>query len=323
MKRRILSFFIGGALLFSSASIVFAAEADLIREYEFEAKNVDNLSYEAQEEIKEDGKTYRLIDIEYEIIKNNEIEVKKSVKTSDKEKYEKNIDYKLSNGKTVKLKALEKDISWQESSGDEIVKTQEYKNRNDIPQSIKDKKFGFEGEDMEITLKLKSVDNISKTENFSAPATFYTPVKGGSVYRFNGKIVTIGGNSPMWSNYKEDVKDYLGLNGNTYVITGGSWSDDYMVSGDQYVRHATYTGTKVIPLYKATFTETADTTKIYTADITYTGKDGNAKVKAIVSYEKIMGIREYIIIGAGIIVLALLVAAIIYVISKRRQEGRE
>ncbi|MFR8071237.1 MAG: hypothetical protein ACLU7V_01085 [Anaerovoracaceae bacterium] len=54
-KNRCFSFFIAGALLIGSASFAFAeAKADLIKEYEYEAENVRDLSYDAPEELKEE-----------------------------------------------------------------------------------------------------------------------------------------------------------------------------------------------------------------------------------------------------------------------------
>lgn len=323
-KNRCFSFFIAGALLIGSASFAFAeAKADLIKEYEYEAENVRDLSYDAPEELKEEGKTYRLLSVEYEVIKDNEIKVMKHVETSDRDDFDREIKHELPSGKTVTLKA-EDDISWKEKTVDAVTVTQEYKSRSDVPQQITSQKESEDGEMVDITLALSGIEDYSRKKAFSAPATFYTPVRGGSMYRFNGKVVTITGGSPVWSGYQADVKEYLGLNGNEYAVTGGSWSDGYTLSGGQYVRHATFTGTKSVPLYRATFTETDDTAKVYTAEIAYAGLDGKAKIKAIASYEKVLGVREYIMIGAGILVLALLIAAAIYLIGRRRKrEGSE
>ena len=65
------------------------------------------------------------------------------------------------------------------------------------------------------------------------------------------------------------MKSYLGINGNTYQITGGSWTGQAVKQGDRYVRTASFSGTKQVPLFRATYQETAATTMQYQADVTY------------------------------------------------------
>lgn len=307
-------------LLICSTSFVFAAN-NIVREYEFKAVDPDNLKYDVPEKVTEDGKTYKFQNVKYEIIEGQTIEVTERVRTNDKEDYAKSIEHKLPSGKTVTLYA-EDGISWKEDEAEGIVRTQEYRSQNDIPQSIIDTKPEGNGNETEITLTLSGVESYSRTESFQAPATFYTPVRGGSMYQFNGKVVTINNGNPVWSGYQDDVKDYLGLNGNTYSITGGNWSDDYTLTGGQYVRHATYIGTRSVPRYRATFTETDATTTVYTADVTYSGIDPDKEVtaKAIVTYERGIGTREIIFIGAGIVIIALAVASILLFISRRKKK---
>ena len=319
-RKFILPFFLAGALLIGSASAVFASSgADLIKEYEYKADTTVNPSYDAPERLKEGGKTYELTDIKYEIVRDNFIEVEKTVKLSDKNKLEKTIDHELADGSKARLTA-ESNISWSEATADGIIRTQEYKNRSEIPEQITGTKPGADGEEIEITLKLSDTENLSRTENFAAPATFYAPSPDATKYQFNGKTVTISG-SPVWSSYKSDVKDYLGINGNDYQITGGSWSSDFTKQGDKYVRTARYTGTKTVPFFRATYTETDDTTKIYTANVKYTGTSGKAVIKAIASYDRVLGAREYIMIGVGVLILAIAAAAILFIIGKRRRRN--
>ena len=221
------------------------------------------------------------------------------------------------NGEEILLTADAENIDWHETATAAVIRTQDYSSRSRIPESLSDTKTDNTGNTIEITLELTNVENISTSSSFSAPATFYSPTDGGSRYRFNGKIITVG-SSPTWTGYEQDVKDYLGINGSNYNITGGSWSSGFTRSGDQYIRTATYTGTRTTPAYRATFTETDATRTVYTAEVAYT--NGEYTVQAKAHYEKAVNVVKVVAIGAGILIVILAVVAILYNISKRRKE---
>lgn len=305
-----------GALLLSSASFVFAEEkADLVKNYTFYSEDYKNPKYDAPKEIEEKGKKYELKNISYRVL-NEPIEVTKHVKLKDKNEAELSVTENI-NGKDITLTANPAEIEWKETKEETTVKSKEYKSRSSIPKSIKSTKTDSSGNNVDITLTLTETKNISKTEKFSAPAKFYSPAPNGKLYMFNGKKVSITGDLPVWSGYKEDVKNYLGLNGNTYSITGGSWTSEAVKEGDRYVRTASFTGTKQIPLYRATFTETADTAAAtYEADITYADSRGY-EIKAVAEYDEVNNLIKYIAIGAGLLILILAAVAIIYMLSKK------
>lgn len=317
-KRTILSLLIGALLIFSSASSVFAASSNglLIKEYEFTTKDTSSIAYEADEKIKEDGKTYKLVSTDYEIIKDNKVAVTKTVKTNDKAVFDETVEYILPSGETIILKA-KSNIEWRDNVN-RVIKTQEYKSESNIPQIIKSTRKNAEGETITIELERSSIDKKQRVESFSAPAVFTAPYLETTKYSFNGEIVTITG-EPKWSGYESDVKVYLGINGNEYNITGGSWNGEAVYDGEKYTRKAIYTGTKTVPLYVATFTETDATAELYEADITYEGIDGEATVKAICTYEE-HGLSTAAKAIVGVLLLAGLIVLILYILSRRKNK---
>lgn len=310
-------------LIFSSASVAFAAEKQyLIKEYNFETDYVDDLSYTPQEKIKKDGKTYKVASVEYKVIKDNTTKIKKKISTTNKNDYEKTIGHKLPSGKTIKLMIRNK-VRWKEHL-QAVTKEQEYKALSDVPEIIRDTKEDPAGNTIDIVLSLSETEPFTRVEKFSSPAKFYAYMETGVMYMFNGKKIMTAKDAPTWPSYEEDVKSYLGLNGSAYKITGGSWNDSFVPYGqEQYVRTATYTGTKSTPLIRATFTETDDTARMFVADITYVGydPDNRSKACAVVSYERTIGTKEAIMIGAGIAIIVAALVAILYLIAKRRKEA--
>lgn len=302
-------------LIFGSTSTAFAKETnEITKTYTFYPESKSNLKYDVPEKIDKDGKEYELKDVKYRINDKKSKDVTKSV-TSTSKKYPKTLKDTVS-GTEVTLVA--ETPQWKEVNAEGLIKTIEYKNESDIPRTIKDSKPSSDGTQIEITMQLAGTEALSRTEEFSAPAKFYSPYPDSTQYMFNGKIVELSGNSPEWGDYKADVKAYLGLNGNTYQISSGRWTSQPVKQGDQYVRTASFTGTKQVPFYRATYKETADTTRQYTADITYS----YITAEAVAVYEPVdnTSIGKIIAIGAGVIVFVILVIALIYLLSKKRKE---
>lgn len=313
-KRKIhyILFLLIGVLLFSSTSFVYGKE-QITKTYTFHPKTEKNLSYDVPKTITKNGKKYELVDVKYQVDRDKTVTKTETVITADKEDYPKTI---TENG--VELKITSDPVKWEEVKSDAVIIKQEYRNKSDIPSSITSSKADKEGEKIDITLTLTNTDQNSRSERFSAPAVFYSPEANSRVYMFNGKRVTISGNSPTWSGYEQDVKDYLGLNGNSYAVTGGSWSAAATRQGDSYVRTATFTGTRTVPFYTATFTED-DTRVQYQADITYT----NITAKAIGTYEPVTNFAKYIAIGAGLVILIAAAIALIYYLAKKKRQEKE
>lgn len=300
-------------MIFGSTSTAFAKETnEVTKTYTFHPESKSNLKYDVPQKIDKDGKEYKLKDVKYKINDKKSKEVTKSVTSISKEKYPKTLTDTVS-GREVTLVA--ETPQWKEVNAEGLIKTIEYKNESDIPQTIKDSKPSSDGSQIEITMQLTGTEALSKTEEFSAPAKFYSPYPDSTQYMFNGKIVELSGNSPEWGDYKADVKEYLGLNGNTYQISSGRWTSQPVKQGDQYVRTAIFAGTKQVPFYRATYKETADTTRQYTADITYS----YITAEAVAVYEPVDNTSIDKIIA--VLVFAIAVSLIIFFLKKREKKS--
>ena len=325
-KKKIISL----ALAFCIAAVPcfsFADSKDMTKEYKFTSDTdvITDLSYDAPEKIKEDGKTYKLKDIEYKVIgESKPLTEKKKVITRSKDDFDKKLIVKR-DGKEVTLKADTDAIEWETSDTLKTTKSQEYKEGDVIPQSISSTKVDSEGNTVDITLNLKGTVKSTKKENFSTPAHFYSYTKDTRVYTFHGKKITVNENSPTWDGYKNDVAKALGLNGNEYTITGGSWTN-VKKDGDQYVRTATYTGTRTMHIVTANYEETEATAgKEYSANVTYVEADFEPEytVNAIASYKQCLSTAVKVALGAGLALMLLAAVMILWTIAKKRKNEEE
>lgn len=319
--KKVLIYCLLAALIIASTTIAFAGSGsdNLVKEFEYKTKKGEDVKKKVPKEIEVKNKKYELKKIEDVRYKPN-ISVKKRQEVSDKGAYPKTIEYKTKEGKIVTLKADEKSIKWEESNREPKVVHETYRNRNDIPNviSITAK---VNNENIEAEASCTDIKEVTKTENFSMPATFYG-VYGSPYYSYNGKTVRVDEGSPTWSGYKADISRNLNLAGGSDIKSAG-WSTNEINRGEgTFTRHAVYTGTRPMTAYNATFTETDKTTKIYTADITYEDTDSGilkAGVKALYSPAGFLSLGAIIGIGAGILALALLTVAVLYVLSKKRK----
>ena len=295
-------------MLITSAVPAYAASDDAVtKDFYFEAESEDNLTYTPdEEEIEIDEKHYRLKDVSCEIY-SQPISEKKSLKSKNKDA-EPYIT-KTVEGTEFKLYAPA-NIEWTDN---ETEVKQEFKTEAEAPETI------TTDDNKELTLK--SVEPVSRTDNVSTTAKFYSEDPETEEYIFNGKTVYLQDGEPKWSGYKDDYASYLGIkNNNDYSITGSRWSGKAKKTSNGYVRTATVYGTKKVNYVIATY-GLKDSDARYTADVTYTSK---YIAHAAVTYERYLTLKEKIMYaGAGVGVLALAAAAILFVLGKRKKKEEE
>ena len=290
------------------------AEGDITKTYTYISRDKYGKDKEIAKHITEGGKTYKLKDIRYEV---EPLSLKRNVKTGADKKFDKNIKAKVGSKEFSFVSST--DIKWtKDAERKEITKDVEYLNRADIPKEVQEGDY---------TLKLNTVEEKSRTENFTAPALFISYSSDATEYYFNGKRVSIG-SVPVWEGYAKDINDYLGVNGANYLITGGRFTGENLPSGSadgHYERTAVYSGTRQVPYYLANYTYSGDDLEnvSYKASVLYTSTDGY-KVKATAYYEKEgLSLKQKIIVfSAGILVLAV-AAAIVIVLAKRKKREKK
>lgn len=308
MRKRIVAPLIA-AVLITSLSIGTAFAESTFSDRKVDGNTIERTYYNTDKDFSADkkitynGKSYTLKDTREE--KDTKKQVTKKVTTDDKDKFNKTIS-EVIDGEEVTLVADTKNIDWKDIPKEEtLYEVREYGSRNEVPNSV-----SVNGN----TYSLESVAEGTRITSFTAPATFTSPDTTSNVYYFNGNLVTISGGSPVWSGYQSDVKSYLGYD---CTITGGSWNGAAVKRGDSYVRTATYSGTRVTPLFTATYSYTSENQDdvTYEADVTYVAKT------VVATYTS--GISTIVKVVGGAAELGVFALALALVIKRLRKKDEE
>ena len=308
--------------LFTGGSALAFADEDgyLTKEYPFTAESEENLRYDVPEEISEEGKTYKLEDVKYEIQPSEDVvTVTREVTVKDPSEFKSEITETVE-GKTYTLKAEEpkwekKEVKQEEKPVETLTK--EYPYGDSIPENVFDngKTFNKQGE-----------QTLSRTETWQAPANFATSDTTCKIYSFDGKLITIPGADPVWDGYTEDIKNYLGISGNDYAITSISWDGGFSGTDGNYTRTATVSGTRTVYYNSVTYTyqEETKTEYEYTAKVTYVDKNAENTAINAVAIAKYSEVKSFpvkaVAIGAGIAVLAAALSSVLYVLAKKKKK---
>ena len=295
---------------------IYAAEnneGDITKTYTYISRDKYGKDKEIAKHITEGGKTYKLKDIRYEV---EPLSFKRNVKTGADKKFDKNIKAKVGSKEFSFVSST--DIKWtKDAERKEITKDVEYLNRADIPKELQEGDY---------ILKLNTVEEKSRTENFTAPALFISYSQDATEYYFNGKKVSVG-SVPIWEGYARDINEYLGVNGANYKITGGSFSGENLPSGSpdgHYERTAIYNGTRQVPYFLANYTYDGDDLEnvSYSAKVSYTSIDGyTVKAKAFYEKEGLSLKAKLIVVSAGIFILAVATAIVIVLAKRKKKEN--
>lgn len=295
---------------------IYAAEnneGDITKTYTYISRDKYGKDKEIAKHITEGGKTYKLKDIRYEV---EPLSLKRNVKTGADKKFDKNIKAEVE-GKEFSF-VSSADIKWiKKAKRKEITKDVEYLNRTDIPKELQEGDY---------TLKLNTIEEKSRTENFTAPALFISYSSDATEYYFNGKRVSIG-SVPIWEGYAKDINEYLGVNGANYLITGGRFTGENLPSGSpdgHYERTAIYNGTRQVPYFLANYTYDGDDLEnvSYSAKVSYTSTDGyTVKAKAFYEKEGLSLKAKLIVVSAGIFILAVATAIVIVLAKRKKKEN--
>lgn len=314
---KIVSLFFALIMVFVSTALSYAANTDITKTDIFYSKTKD-YNYAADKEIRQNDKTYKLKNIKYELVADKGAEIK-NVKlenlTEEKAPGTKNFKVK---GKKVAF-ILDKDNTKFEKNKKEgiyVYSARDPKNfKADQTRAVKDK----DGNTFTGTLA-----SVSKGAIYRKPITIDGEFRGdvGSQYFYfanTGTLWPYNANAPVWNGYQADILNYLNLDASAYRITGASWTGS-RVSGNTLIRTARFTGTSNVCDYTATYEDGTDADG-YTATAVYLSP---YKVKAIATYEQAgLTIMQKVLIGTGILVLAIAIALILYFLKRKKREEEE
>lgn len=314
---KIVSLFFALIMVFVSTALSYAANTDITKTDIFYSKTKD-YSYAAREEIKQDGKTYKLKNIKYKLVADKGAEAKNvKLENLTEEKAPATKSFEV-DGKKVTF-TLDTDATKFEKNKKEgiyVYSARDPKNfKADQTRAVKDK----DGNTFTGTL-----ESVSKGAVYRKPITIDGEFRGdvGSQYFYfanTGTLWPYNATAPVWNGYQADILNYLNLDASAYRITGASWTGS-RVSGNTLIRTAGFTGTSNVCDYTATYEDGTDADG-YTATAVYLSP---YKVKAIATYEQAgLTTMQKVLIGAGILVLAIAIALILYFLKRKKREEEE
>ena len=314
---KIISFSFAAIMIFSSAAISYGASKDITRTNIFYSKT-KKYEYAAQKEIQQDGKTYKLKDIKYKLVEDKGAETKNvKLENLTEEKAPATKSFEVDGKKvTFTLDTDATKFEMNKKEGTYVYTARDPKSfKADQTRTVKDQNGNT------FTGKLESV---TKGAIYRKPITIDGEFRGsvGTQYFYfanTGTLWPYNANAPVWNGYQSDILTYLNLDASAYRITGGSWTSS-RVSGNTLIRTARFTGTSNVCDYTAKYVDGSDSDG-YTANAVYLSP---YKVKAIATYEQAgLTTIQKVLIGAGILILAIVIALILYFLKRKKREDEE
>lgn len=336
-------------MLFSASSTVYAAENPITKTETFNSETSE-FSYPFQEEIAEDGRSYKLNKVDYSILSQEE-ETKTTHETTSvtiDDLYEKSFDISdpttlagvsttqeiIVDGKTYKaslenitynnisIKGRTADVTTTlRLTEDAITDTYEYE-YDDQPS----------GRKITVTLSLDKSEETDETTSSSIdfPVVFHRYDAG--YFLINNKLIPLqSGDSPIAETYYSDLKSESVYANAAGEVTSLRWDGDTYVANGETCRNALATLTETQKIYTANYSTTVNlpdadgfqAVLVYGTDVaSQTGKV-NYQVQATAEY---VLVEEHniqpLLIGVGIAVLALLIAVVLVVIAKKKKKQK-
>lgn len=309
--KRIVPLLLIAMMMFTS--VAFAGQ-QITKDETFYSKD-KNFSYKAESVLKKNGKEYHLKDIQYEVVKKpTDVAQTIEIKNLKEEKVPKTKLFDF-DGQSARLYLDEKATTYTKNPAEQTYVYQARDPENFAPDQSR--QFS-NAEGVVVIGKLKDTKKgrlYPKT--ITIPGRFYGD-EGAKYFYFanTGHLWPLNTSAPTWQGYEKDILSYLGLNPNSYKITGGRWISESR-SGGTITKTASFSGTQTVCDYTCTYS-VADGGDTYTAKAVYSGY----LVKATMIYEEEMSLMTKVIyVGAGLLVIAVATAIIIFLLKhKKRKE---
>ncbi len=336
MSKRFFSFLLAGILTVPLQA--YAAET-ITKEQEFTASADSEKEFarhtDFEEEIKEDGKTYILKDVSYEVLSKKYLDKKEKTIESgvvrDGETYEPaktltedGITYTLVSTEPVEAEtgeAYEQTVTAYEDYYYPVTAA-------DVPgQKIVPAVNEKTGETQEVTCIFSGISGAGTVEIQNQMAITVEDYDA-AYYEWNGNLIPRNDASPALDGYEAQLLADAGAQEGSR-ITGIAWSGEpYTVNGTVY-RNATATVQQTVPVYRANYIgeirEEAEKGAVYRNTYEADDPEGEVElnVKAVALYERQMSNVPYILAGAAIAACAVLLAAVLLVLSKKRKKEQK
>jgi hypothetical protein len=316
-------------------------EKDVVKTEQFTTTSTDEFHYDFAETIEENGAKYNLKSVDYKVLN--------SVPLQREETVVHTVDYKNRYGRdvspaetveiekdgqqlTVELTDLEYTPTTITNRSEIVSAYTDFSYKTVTPEPAATKTITYHdeasGQDVVATLpfkELKEVDGWAWRSDVTIPIEF--SLYDAAYYALGDKLIPYNDEKPALAGYETDLLNELGLDTDLYRITDVQWDGDPYYVGEVRYRKAIATGERYTANYIAVYESRVELPDVsgYNAVATYRNVvDVNSgereyTVEATAVYEK-DNIVTYAVIGAvlGVVFLALLVVAILYIISRRR-----
>ena len=297
------------------------------------------------DEITDDGKTYKLDRVDSYVTDEKAVEEEKEVSATEEiltgtkeSKFPEAISKDFSGDKVVlqyvdtkytetKLPEFKADIT-------ESVVLGTATSQPEAAQSITVKYHSDEyGIDVDVPLQLDHVENngYTWTSDLSVPMTLYGI--DSAYLQFGDALIPYDGGNPPLTGYESAYLASLGLSANSYRLSRVTWDGDAYTNADgELCRNAIVTGDRLLSTFTAVYggkNVTVPSVDGYKATATYSGTQivktdkTEYSIRSVATYiEQNNEVPVAVIVGItiGTIALAAAIVIILFIISKKRKE---
>ena len=327
-KKGILFSFLSLSIL-SSPLQVFAAGKPLTKSVTIVA---DSKEYKKeaeksfQKKITENGKSYELVDIAYNIVDQEYTETLTKTVEMQSEPHltmeEGGITYALvskNTKETVRQPAATQTVTgWDEYdhavTAANVPATKVVHAKNDVTGEMED-----------VTCSLTGITQTgTKTVTNTMSLTFSD--YDASYYEWNGHLTPRNDSTPALSGYEAELLSSVGATSGSRITSINWVGSPYTGSDGVVYRDATANVEQQIQVYRANYSGAITTPEekevIYTATYSAPDQDGAVeyKVVATATYNPVTSIIPMVVTGVGILIFILLVVAVLYILRKRKKE---
>lgn len=352
MIKKLISTMLCGLLFISAAVPAFAAEEspsveigekDITVVQSFETTETEKFNYSFEKKIEKDGKKYELKGVNYRVIDSKPLDEALPIthKVDYKDLYTKQANAPETLTITQKGEAVDvklKNVEYEETTITNRTETVsaytdfDYKTVTPNPPKTKTVTYHDNGsqKDVQVTLdfkELKAEDDWKWINDVEIPMTF--SLYDSAYYVLGDKYIPYNDEKPALQGHENDILKELKLDSQKYRITSVEWNGEPYMVGDVMYRKAVAHGERYAANYVAYYESNVSLPDAagYNAVALYEGEgttlSGRTQytVEATAVYSPDYTTQAIVagVVG-GLILIALLVIAVLYIISKKQEK---
>lgn len=306
---------------------VFAA--DTTKELTISASSEEEAKSKAEEKfketIKEDGKKYKLLNMEYEVIDTKYLDqIEKKIKLKEEPKKS-----MTDNGVKYTLKSFETEERNKEGIEEQVVTAYEDYDHaisvQDVPTTKTVKEVNqATGKEEEVVCQFTEITSAGTTTVDKTMVITFTDYDS-AYFSWNGQLLPHNDEVPPLKGQEASLLAYVGASDGS-IVTNFWWNGQPYTSNGVLCRDAAATVRQPVPMYRANYRGTMEIPKetIYKAVYEAPDEKGEKEVtiKASAVYEQDHFVQYVIVAGIGLIILIGLIVLILMLLSKKKKEEK-